>query len=371
MEGSPGGQRRRYHINHRYIFFWRVGTPIDQITSVVQCLGPCANVEGSIVESYNTESELLDAWRDLITIHSDADIVIGYNQFGFDYKYMGDRAELFNANWRSRCTRYNYSSKVITHHSKLVMKELSSNALGQNEMYTLGWRGRIDIDIFKYIASQYKLQMYKLDSVCEHFLNLHKVDLPYKTLFEYVKSTPENMAKACFYCAEDCRLPIRLAKRLEIIPSMVEMSRVTHTPINQLVMRGQQIKVFNQLVWNAHRMGYVLNNPKHTDNVDGYEGATVIDPTPGFYKSPVATLDFASLYPSIMLAHNLCFSTFVTEDKYRDIPGVDYETHQASEVKRYTFVTSTPGVLPAILRNLLAAAASKPRRRWKKRTITK
>jgi DNA polymerase delta subunit 1 len=39
---------------------------------------------------------------------------------------------------------------------------------------------------------------------------------------------------------------------------------------------------------------------------EGYEGATVIEPVKGYYTDPVATLDFASLYPSIMQAHNLC-----------------------------------------------------------------
>ena len=42
-----------------------------------------------------------------------------------------------------------------------------------------------------------------------------------------------------------------------------------------------------------------------------YEGAIVIDPVRGFYIEPVATLDFASLYPSIMMAHNLCYSTLI------------------------------------------------------------
>lgn len=39
--------------------------------------------------------------------------------------------------------------------------------------------------------------------------------------------------------------------------------------------------------------------------------AQVLDPSTGFYQNPIATLDFASLYPSIMQAHNLCYSTLV------------------------------------------------------------
>ena len=52
-----------------------------------------------------------------------------------------------------------------------------------------------------------------------------------------------------------------------------------------------------------------------TDGV-AYEGATVLDAKQGYYKDPVATLDFASLYPSIMMAHNLCYSTLLPPHRY-------------------------------------------------------
>lgn len=42
-----------------------------------------------------------------------------------------------------------------------------------------------------------------------------------------------------------------------------------------------------------------------------YEGATVIEPKKGYYDAPIATLDFSSLYPSIMMAHNLCYTTLL------------------------------------------------------------
>jgi len=46
-----------------------------------------------------------------------------------------------------------------------------------------------------------------------------------------------------------------------------------------------------------------------------YEGATVLEAKQGYYKTPVATLDFASLYPSIMMAHNLCYSTLLPPNR--------------------------------------------------------
>jgi DNA polymerase delta subunit 1 len=54
-----------------------------------------------------------------------------------------------------------------------------------------------------------------------------------------------------------------------------------------------------------------------TKNSDekGFDGAYVLDPMTGFHKEPIATLDFASLYPSIMIAHNLCYTTLVRNDQ--------------------------------------------------------
>lgn len=49
-----------------------------------------------------------------------------------------------------------------------------------------------------------------------------------------------------------------------------------------------------------------------TGSDEKYEGATVIEPIKGYYRVPIATLDFQSLYPSIMMAHNLCYSTLVS-----------------------------------------------------------
>ena len=329
--------------------FWRVGSPIESTTVVVQCVGACGPVEGAYPESYTTEAKLLDAWRDLIVVHTQAEIVVGYNTFGFDYKYMCARA--------ASCNRFFYNDQVIAQKNEPMVKELESNALGQNSMNLLGW-GRVDIDLYTYIKSQHKLAIYKLDAVAAHFLGDHKVDLPYADLFKCmaIGSSETEMARAAFYCAEDCRIPLRLMKRLAVIPDFIEMSRVTFTTIPQLVTRGQQIKVFNQIVRHAHRHGYVMNDsPAPDPDAEGYEGAIVIEPTPGFYDRPVATLDFASLYPSIMLAHNMCHSTFVSDPAHLGLPGVSYETHEVGCDKSYTFVTSTPGVLPAILRDLLAA----------------
>jgi len=55
-----------------------------------------------------------------------------------------------------------------------------------------------------------------------------------------------------------------------------------------------------------------FSNPRLGSD-EQYEGATVIEPKRGYYDVPIATLDFSSLYPSIMMAHNLCYTTLVNK----------------------------------------------------------
>jgi DNA polymerase delta subunit 1 len=59
---------------------------------------------------------------------------------------------------------------------------------------------------------------------------------------------------------------------------------------------------------------------------DSFTGATVLEPSPGMYTDNIAVLDFASLYPTIMISRNLCYSTFVLDSKHNGIEGVNYET---------------------------------------------
>lgn len=91
------------------------------------------------------------------------------------------------------------------------------------------------------------------------------------------------------------------------------MARVTGVPINYLFMRGQQIKVASQLMRKSKEFDYIMP----TESFKGgetmqYEGAFVIDPEKSYYEHPIATLDFASLYPSIMMAYNMCYCTLLT-----------------------------------------------------------
>jgi DNA polymerase delta subunit 1 len=65
---------------------------------------------------------------------------------------------------------------------------------------------------------------------------------------------------------------------------------------------------------------FMLQRGGDTGEGVAYEGATVLEPKAGYYDKPVATLDFASLYPSIMMAHNLCYTTLVPKGQESAFP---------------------------------------------------
>jgi DNA polymerase delta subunit 1 len=88
-----------------------------------------------------------------------------------------------------------------------------------------------------------------------------------------------------------------------------------------------------------------------------YEGATVIEPNKGFYQVPIATLDFTSLYPSIMMAHNLCYSTYLQDTAHAERFNLVEEKDYIKTPNNDLFLLSTvrKGLLPTILEDLISA----------------
>jgi len=134
--------------------------------------------------------------------------------------------------------------------------------------------------------------------------------------------------------------------KLMCLFNLTEMARVTGVPLNFLFSRGQQIKVASQLYRKAKTLDYVVP-VKRIENLENkFEGAIVIDPERGYYKDPIATLDFASLYPSIMMAHNLCYTTLIpnkfTAEKYYKPEDLTITPHGDYFMK----TTKKKGILP-------------------------
>ena len=302
-----------------------------------------SNLEGSIIKSYETEREMLMAFKEYL-MEKDIDIITGWNIFGFDLEYIMKRAVM------TKCDQTFYEmSKMKNHSCELVYKKLSSSALGDNALKILPMPGRFIFDLFHEVKKGYKLDSYKLDNVSKLYLGDNKIDMPPKEMFaRFVEEDPVKLREVAEYCIKDTLLPHRLLSKLSILVNLLEMAKATWVPLCYLVERGQQIKVFSLLTKKAREMGFMVPTISWGQySADGYEGATVLDAQKGAYYRPITALDFEGLYPSIMMAHNLCYSSMVMDSKYENIPGVTYETFGF-----YKFAQDVPSLLPSILLEL-------------------
>ena len=163
-------------------------------------LDTCDPIEGVVVESYATEREVLLRWSEVMRELA-PNIVTGYNIFGFDYKFMWERADALGVagefgflstlkdyitstphrkhlvsdakqqfmpgrNGSKQCTCNHYGM-----HSKLIEKELNSAGLGENRLFFMDIPGMVQIDMLKDIMKDHKLTSYRLDDVASHFIS--------------------------------------------------------------------------------------------------------------------------------------------------------------------------------------------------------
>ena len=91
---------------------------------------------------------------------------------------------------------------------------------------------------------------------------------------------------------------------------------------------------------------------KSTEAHEKFEGATVLEPKTGAYFTPITVLDFASLYPSCMMAEHICYSTVVMDQRFNNLPGVEYSTFNIDDATTITFAQNVETVLPRLLNEL-------------------
>ena len=215
---------------------------------------------------------------------------------------------------------------------------------------------------------------------------LAKDDVSPQQIFDFhKKGNSEGRAKVAKYCIMDCELCIHLLQLLDIIPNNMGMANVSTVPLSYIFLRGQGIKISSLVVKECSKLNTrvptlkVFNSGK---NDDGFEGAIVLDPTPGIYlDDPVSVLDYASLYPSSIIEKNFSHETFIgtkeeidkDPDNFQwmnDVPHhkVSYDDyryemkgktiHKIKEDTQTTCYFAKPkdgkrGIIPTILQTLL------------------
>ncbi|KAJ1990082.1 DNA-directed DNA polymerase delta [Coemansia spiralis] len=336
--------------------------PIIQIANVVTIQGQkqpfirnvftldtCAPIPGVHVLSFEDESEMLVKWKQFVQM-CDPDIVIGYNTTDFDLPYLLDRAEALGVH------SFPFLGRIRDITTKVSTSRFSSKAYGTRDSKVINMEGRVQFDVLAAMRREYKLRSFTLNAVSAKFLGEQKEDVPYSIISDLQNESPETRRRLAVYCLKDAFLPQRLVDKLMFLVNSMEMARVTGVPFNYLLTRGQQIKVVSQLFRHSSRQDLVVPVIEAQGGDNQYEGATVIEPKRGYYDIPIATLDFASLYPSIMMAHNLCYTTLLNKRSIEDlglVKDVDYVVTPTNDC--FVKPSKRLGLLPHILKELLSA----------------
>jgi DNA polymerase elongation subunit (family B) len=162
-----------------------------------------------------------------------------------------------------------------------------------------------------------------------------KDDVSPQDIFRMHRGSPKDRATIAKYCIQDCDLVLTLMAKLDTLTNSRGMADVCFVPLQFLFLRGQGIKIFSRVAYEASKRNQILLTQEALDGEGiGYEGAIVISPKIGMYlETPIAVLDFNSLYPSSMIGENLSPDTLVCKKNYEGTKLKSFEGMTSEQVK--------------------------------------
>ncbi|XP_046684909.1 DNA polymerase delta catalytic subunit-like [Homalodisca vitripennis] len=377
--------------------------------------GPCASIEDVQVVLCRDEAALLRAFVEHVHAE-DPDIVSGYNVCSFDLPYLFKRIEVHGVEacmgrGKRRATCKKRKMEAVRQYASFMPKTHDTLV-----------PGRVVFDMYTHMRKEVNLRSYTLNSVSTHFLKQKKDDVGYREIPALYHGDDESRARLGRYCVKDAQLVLELAFKTQTFVHAFERCKVFRTMLQYMVERGQQVRFYSMLLaWCADRKILVndvttsrdveekrkasahyeanlydrakkarlergrhsssaattdknTNSPHDTSGErspprqagktrrSGYEGATVLDPVSGMYHTPVICLDFASLYPSIMIAYNLCVTTFVRDERSGEELTVAGLAERSPAGYYFLASPTKKGVVPSILEMLLEERADVRRR---------
>eukprot|EP00928_Gymnodinium_smaydae_P049381 TRINITY_DN33127_c0_g1_i1.p1 TRINITY_DN33127_c0_g1~~TRINITY_DN33127_c0_g1_i1.p1 ORF type:complete len:1023 (+),score=215.96 TRINITY_DN33127_c0_g1_i1:250-3069(+) len=317
----------------------------------------------SLKRFVRSERELLVQLRKYV-FEADADIIVGYDLLNGHLTAVLERAEVCGL-FKERDS-YGFG-RLLGVASRAKSATFETRQLGKHDTKEVNTEGRLLFDVLTVLEREQKLTSYSLSALALHFLGKTRLELRATMIERLSAENPRQLASLALRDADIC---LRLFTEQQCLVRYVEMARVTGVPIEWLLTRGQSVKVFSMLLRKARLHGYVFPPPSFgaSGAEESYEGGAVLDPAVGFYEQPVVTLDFASLYPSIMQRHNLCYSTLLAPGAEATVVADAADSTSPSGPTRgyeevpelgHRFVTRgvRRGLLPMVLEELLAARA--------------
>ena len=282
----------------------------------------------TIVEVEATELDLMNRMVDIVR-NLDPDILTGFEVHNGSWGYLIERA------------RRQYEYDLCEEFSRT--KSQSHGRIGKtvdpwgfNHTSTIRITGRHMINIWRAMRGELNLLQYTLENIVFHILHRRVPQFAHKDLTEWYKSgKPRELARIIDYYISRAHLDIEILQQNELIPRTSEQARLLGVDFFSVFSRGSQFKVESLMFRIAKPENFILISPsrKQVGQQNALECLPlVMEPQSAFYPSPLLVLDFQSLYPSVMIAYNYCYSTFLGRIvKWRDqnkMGFTDYKRQQ-------------------------------------------
>jgi DNA polymerase zeta len=259
------------------------------------------------VDEEGTELDLLMKMVDIVR-HYDPDILTGYEVHNSSWGYLIERARLkYDFNFCDELSRMKSQS-----HGRFGREE---DRWGFNKTSTIRVTGRHTINIWRAMRCELNLLQYTMENVVFHLLHRRIPHFNFADLTKWYQSkNPRDLSKVIEYFLSRVQIDLEILESNELVPRTSEQARLIGVDWFSVISRGSQFKVENIMFRIAKPENFIVVSPSRRQV--GRQNALeciplVMEPLSDFYTSPVLVLDFQSLYPSVMIAYNYCYSTFL------------------------------------------------------------
>lgn len=133
----------------------------------------------------------------------------------------------------------------------------------------------------------------------------------------------DEITRIMAYCIQDSELVANILETIHLWPGHVEAASINDVTIKDLLLRGQQIRGEHAL-YRECASSQIIMNKVVQPNIK-FSGGSVQKPVPGF-ADRVLSFDFQGLYPSILIGHNLCYTTLIHPSQYDSVNEDEVET---------------------------------------------
>jgi DNA polymerase, archaea type len=299
---------------------------------------PAEGMDADVI-SCRDETEMLNRFFEIFCEY-DPDIIVGYNHQDFDIPYITDRVKALVAKGEA------INPVVGRDGSKIGYRKFG--LITRTE-----FKGRVVVDALPLVRRAFSLKQYTLRVVSKELLSREKLDVPPLEMEEYWVDTGDKFRQFVDYSRRDSELALELILNLRLLDKYIALAQVSGSLLQEVVDGGQTSMVETLLLREFGLRDRVLL-PKPNDGVSAerYEmssdlkGGEVLEPKKGLLEN-VLILDYKSLYPTIMMAHNLCYTTVVTEDR------PDGKTIKPPSGGEFVLPEVSKGIVPSILEDLL------------------